>query len=80
MRRLRPIAIVEALAVSVALELDLRMEGAGRVPNSPSAPKGDTDFRVPAVDWNRTSERVLTTEWIQGTPVRDVEALRGRRS
>jgi ubiquinone biosynthesis protein len=74
-RRLRPIAVVEALAVSVALELDLRMEGAA-ASELAQRNKGDIDFRVPAVDWNRTSERVLTTEWIRGTPVRDVEALR----
>jgi ubiquinone biosynthesis protein len=36
----------------------------------------DTRFRVPAVDWTRTAERVLTTEWVDGVPVRDVEALR----
>jgi ubiquinone biosynthesis protein len=74
-RRLRPVAVVEALAVSVALELDLRMEGAA-ASELAERTKGDADFRVPGVVWNRTSERVLTTEWIQGTPVRDVEALR----
>ncbi len=73
-RRLRPIAVVEALAVSVALELDLRMEGAA-ASELAERTKGDTDFRVPAVDWNRTSERVLTTEWIKGTSVRDAAAL-----
>ena len=74
-RRLRPVAVVESLAVSVALELDLRMEGAA-ASELAERTKGDADFRVPGVDWNRTSERVLTTEWIQGTPVRDVEALK----
>ena len=38
--------------------------------------KSDPDFRVPAVDWARTATRVLTTEWIDGTPIRDIEALR----
>jgi ubiquinone biosynthesis protein len=28
------------------------------------------------VDWTRTSTRVLTSEWIDGTPIRDPEALR----
>jgi len=73
-RRLRPVAVVEALAVSVALELDLRMEGAA-ASELAERTKGDTDFRVPAVDWNRTSERVLTTEWIKGASVRDAAAL-----
>ncbi len=74
MRRLRPIAVVEALAVSVALELDLRMEGAA-ASELAERTKGDVDFRVPAIDWNRTSERVLTTEWIEGTSVRDAATL-----
>src|SRR5262249_8907629 len=62
------------LAISVALELDLRMEGAA-ASELAERTKGDADFRVPAVDWNRTSERVLTTEWIRGTSVRDTAAL-----
>jgi ubiquinone biosynthesis protein len=74
-RRLRPVAVVEALAVSVALELDLRMEGAA-ASELAERTTGDADFRVPAVDWNRTSGRVLTTEWVKGTSIRDVEALR----
>ncbi len=74
-RRLRPVAVIEAVAVSVALELDLRMEGAA-ASELAERTRADADFRVPAIDWNRTSERVLTTEWIEGVPVRDVEALR----
>jgi ubiquinone biosynthesis protein len=74
-RRLRPVAVAEALAHSVALELDLRMEGAA-ASELAERTKTDTDFRVPEVDWNRSSARVLTTEWIAGTPIRDVEALK----
>ncbi len=74
-RRLRPIAVVEAIAVSVALELDLRMEGAA-ASELAERTRNDKDFRVPAVDWDRTSGRVLTTEWVKGTTVRDPEALR----
>ena len=28
-------------------------------------------FRVPTVDWRRTARRVLTLEWIDGTPIAD---------
>jgi ubiquinone biosynthesis protein len=35
----------------------------------------DEGFRVPAVDWERTAQRVLTTEWIDGTSVRDPATL-----
>jgi ubiquinone biosynthesis protein len=32
---------------------------------------GDPDFRVPAVDWDRTTHNVLTMEWIDGIPLSD---------
>ncbi|HEY2034794.1 MAG TPA: 2-polyprenylphenol 6-hydroxylase [Rhizomicrobium sp.] len=69
-RRLRLRAVVDTLAMSVALELDLRMEGAAASELAENT-KNDRDFRVPAVDWNRTAGRVLTSEWIDGTPIRD---------
>jgi ubiquinone biosynthesis protein len=73
-RRLRLISVVDTLAASVALELDLRMEAAA-ASELAEATAGDADFSVPAVDWSRTERRVLTTEWIEGTPVRDAAAL-----
>ena len=73
-RRLRFIAIKQTLAASVALELDLRMEAAA-ASELYERTRGDTDFRVPHVDWSRTAARVLTTEWIDGTPIRDPVAL-----
>jgi ubiquinone biosynthesis protein len=55
------------LAASVALELDLRMEAAA-ASELAELTASDRDFRVPSVDWPRTAGRVLTTEWIDGTP------------
>ncbi len=74
-RRLRLVALVETLAASVALELDLRMEAAA-ASELYDRTRSDAEFRVPHVDWTRTSTRVLTSEWIEGTPIRDAEALR----
>lgn len=74
-RRLRFIAIKETLAASVALELDLRMEAAA-ASELYERTRADSDFRVPHVDWTRTAMSVLTTEWIDGTPIRDPGALR----
>jgi len=73
-RRLRAGAVVSTLAQSVAVELDLRMEAAA-ASELAERTGADDDFRVPAVDWERTSSRVLTTEWIEGTPLRDPGAL-----
>lgn len=69
-RRLRLRDIVNTLAASVALELDLRMEGAAASELADDT-KNDRDFRVPAIDWNRTSGQVLTSEWVDGTPIRN---------
>jgi len=74
-RRLRLVALVETLAASVALELDLRMEAAA-ASELYDRTRSDAEFRVPHVDWTRTSARVLTSEWIDGTPIRDADALR----
>ncbi|MEI9989398.1 MAG: 2-polyprenylphenol 6-hydroxylase [Rhizomicrobium sp.] len=73
-RRLRPRAVVDMLAASVALELDLRMEAAG-ASELEERTRSDPDFRVPHIDWNRTSDKVMTSEWIDGIGIRDRDAL-----
>ena len=74
-RRLRFSALIDTLAKSTMLELDLRMEAAA-ASELAERMRSDPNFRVPSIDWSRTAARVLTTEWIDGIPVRDVEALR----
>ena len=73
-RRLRFTAVVATLAASVALELDLRMEAAA-AGELYERTRGEEQFRVPHIDWNRTSATVLTSEWIDGVSVRDTAAL-----
>ncbi len=74
-RRLRPVAVVETLAASIALELDLRMEGAA-CGELGEALLGDTEFRVPQVDWRRTARQVLTLTRVNGIALSDMEAVR----
>ncbi len=69
-RRLRPVAVVENLARTTEIEMDLRLEAAA-ISEMAENIKGDAGFRVPAVDWKRTSKRVLTLEWIEGMPIAD---------
>jgi ubiquinone biosynthesis protein len=76
-RRLRPVAAVDVLAQSMKLELDLRME-ASALSEIAKNSKDDPGFRVPTVNWALTSRRVLTTEWIDGTPLADVDGLKRR--
>jgi len=73
-RRLRVRDVVNTLAASVALELDLRMEAAAASELAECTAR-DTQFRVPAVDWSRTAARVLTTEWIEGISLRSAAEL-----
>ena len=76
-RRLRPVDAVRMLEVSMKQELDLRMEASAMAEMADNT-KDDPGFRIPKVDWQRTAREVLTTEWIDGTPIADVEALRAR--
>jgi ubiquinone biosynthesis protein len=69
-RRLRFIEVVETLRRTVAVEMDFRLEAAALSEMAENT-KDDPDFRVPAVDWDRTAKEVLTLEWIDATPLSD---------
>jgi ubiquinone biosynthesis protein len=69
-RRLRLIEVVDTLRRSVLVEMDFRLEAAALSEMAENT-KDDRDFRVPAVDWDRTSKDVLTLEWIDATPLSD---------
>ena len=73
-RRLRLRESVETFASMVQIEMDLRMEAAA---GSELAENfyDDTSYRVPAIDWARTSRRVLTTERVFGTPIDQAQEL-----
>lgn len=75
MRRLRPREVVETFATSVKLEMDLRMEAAAAAELKKNF-AGDTDFTVPAIDWERTARRVMTLDRIDGIPVDEVARIR----
>jgi ubiquinone biosynthesis protein len=76
-RRLRLVETVETLARSVAIEMDLRFEAAALSEMAENT-KDDPDFRVPAVDWDRTARDVLTLEWIDATPLSDRARLEAK--
>ncbi len=77
MKRMKPAAGVETLARSVVIEMDLRLEAAAAAEMAANTAK-DSDFRVPAVDWDLTTRRVLATEWIDATPLKDIASLRAQ--
>ena len=74
-RRLEPIKLIATLQKSVELEMDLRLEAAA-ASEMAELNNGRDGFRVPNVDWLNTNQRVLTTEWVDGTPLGNEAALR----
>jgi len=73
-RRLKPVAFVETVGTSMRKELDLRLEAGGTDELREISEKHGF-FRVPEVDWQRSSARVLCTSWVDGVPLTDTERL-----
>ena len=73
--RLRPQLVVANLKRWTLRELDLRREAA-----SASELKEVTasvpGYDIPSIDWDRTSGRVMTLEWIDGIKISNLDALR----
>ncbi|MDX2225328.1 MAG: 2-polyprenylphenol 6-hydroxylase [Rhodospirillaceae bacterium] len=72
--RLKPREVVATFAETVRVEMDLRLEAAAAQELAENF-AGDAGFRVPAVDWQRTSEHVLTLERVAGLRVDDRAAV-----
>lgn len=73
-RRLEPKKFVETVARSLAFEMDLRLEAASASELAEAAAEAE-DYFIPDVDWQRSARRVLTTQWIGGIPLTDMDAL-----
>ena len=74
-RRLKPVAVIEYFEGIVREELDLRMEVSAAAEFKSNTLKDDK-FTVPSVFWDLSSRRVLTTEWVSGIPIGNVEDIR----
>ncbi|HEX7657278.1 MAG TPA: 2-polyprenylphenol 6-hydroxylase [Sphingomonas sp.] len=72
--RLRPRLVIETFKRWTARELDLRREAAS-ASELAEAMQAEPDYIVPAIDWQRTTGRVMTLEWIDGVKLADREAL-----
>ena len=73
-RRLEPRKFVETVSRSLTIETDLRLEAAAasELAEAASVAKG---YRIPDVDWARSTRRVLTTQWIDAIALTDTERL-----
>ena len=73
--RFRPREVVAVFARSVRVELDLRLEAAAAAELAENF-EDHPGFHVPAVDWPRTSRRVLTLERVEGCRIDNAAAIR----
>ena len=73
-KRLRPRLVIANFKRWTARELDLRREAASssELAEAMSAEEG---YCVPAIDWDRTTGRVMTMEWIDGIKISDRDAM-----
>lgn len=73
-RRLRPVDVVDTLAQSAKIEMDLRLEAAAFSELGENI-RNDRGFRVPAIDWELTGRDCLTMDWVTGIKMSDVKAI-----
>ncbi len=73
--RLRPRLIIANFKRWTLRELDLRREAASASELGESM-KAVSGYLVPAIDWDRTSGKVMTLDWIDGVKISDIAALK----
>ncbi|WCT72381.1 2-polyprenylphenol 6-hydroxylase [Sphingomonas naphthae] len=72
--RLRPRLVIATFRQWTLRELDLRREAAS-ASELAEGMSAIPEFTVPAIDWARTSRRVMTLEWLPGIKLSDRAAL-----
>ncbi|MBY0583479.1 MAG: 2-polyprenylphenol 6-hydroxylase [Sphingomonas sp.] len=72
--RLQPRLVIETFKRWTARELDLRREAAS-ASELAEAMTAEPDFVVPTIDWQRTTGKVLTLEWIDGIKLSNRDGL-----
>ncbi len=73
--RLRPQLVIANFKRWTLRELDLRREAASASELAETM-AGAEGYVIPAIDWERTSGRVMTLDWIDGIKISDIEAIR----
>lgn len=73
-RRLEPVQFIDTVSAATEREMDLRLE-AGAAAEFREVAEKDGYLAVPQIDWSRSAKRVMTLEWIDGTPLTDTRAL-----
>ena len=73
--RLRPQLVIANLKRWTLRELDLRREAASASELQEAMVAVD-GYAIPTIDWDRTSGRVLTLDWVDGIKIADIDGLR----
>ena len=74
-KRLKPVSVVDMLAQSAKIEMDLRLEAAAFSELGENT-KEDSGFSVPSVSWELTGRDCLTMDWVDGIKLSDVDSLK----
>jgi len=72
--RLRPRLVIATFRQWTIRELDLRREAASASELAEHM-QAEPDFCIPAIDWKRTTRRVLTLEWVDGIKLSNRDRL-----
>ncbi len=72
--RLRPRLVIANFKRWTGSELDLRREAASASELAEAAGASE-GYRVPGIDWDRTSSSVMTLDWVDGIKISDRDAL-----
>lgn len=73
-KRLRPQLVIANFRRWTMRELDLRREAASASELAEHMAQVD-QYEIPAIDWDRTSGRVLTLDWVEGVKISNREDL-----
>lgn len=75
--RLRPIEVVAEIEQHLTQELDLQCEASNTSVLNYNF-KGNDILAVPEVNWDLSARRVMTQQWMYGTPVTHIDTLQAR--
>jgi ubiquinone biosynthesis protein len=73
-KRFKPVQVVQTIAQTVKIELDLRYEAAAAEELKHNT-RDDHYFYVPAIDWERSAKRVVCMERINGFHASDAKGM-----
>ena len=75
LKMLKLSAIVEVLAETMKMELDLRMEAAAADEIRANL-RNDHNIIIPKIHWHMVSKNIMVTDWAEGIAIHDVETIK----